>query len=139
MPKGNRNPCQRHPKENRNRAKKRALDQKLRTFDFAAIYYTLSTLGSPKGHPNSSKKGLQNGTVFLTSKSKPRGPKRVPKGTPHGSQNGIKFNPWLLRTPLRPKVASEAPKRSPSGAQTVPEASKMEFTDLPNDRFGHQK
>ena len=63
----------------------------------------------------------------------------VPKGTPNGSQNGIKFNHWPLQTPYGPKVASEAPKWNPNGAQMVPEASKMELTDLPNDRFGHQK
>ena len=114
---------QRYSKESQIRATKRGLDQKLGTFDFAIISYTLSTLGSPKGYPNSIKKGLQNDTVFLTSKSKPRGPKMVPKGTPNGSQNGIKFNPWSIQTPLRAQSrlrgSKMEPQRSPNGPRSL--------------------
>ena len=116
---------QRYSKESQIRATKRGLDQKLGTFDFAIISYTLSTLGSPKGYPNSIRKGLQNDIVFLTSKSKPRGPKMVPKGTPNGSQNGIKFNTWPLRTPLRAQSHLR-------GSKTEPKGPKMESKSYQN-------
>ena len=126
-----------YSKESQNGPPKRALDQKLGILDFAVIYYTLSTLGSPKGYPNSIKKGLQNDTDFLTSKSKPRGLNMAPKGTPNGSRNCIKFDPWSIRTPLRApsrlRGSKMEPQRGPNGPRS------LQNGDLPNDRFGHQK
>ena len=104
-----------YSKESQNGAQKRALDQKLGILDFAVIYYALSTLGSPKGYPNSIKKGLQNDTVSLTSKSKPQGPKIVPKGTPNGNQNDIKFDPWSIQTPIRAQSRLRGSKTEPKG------------------------
>ena len=100
-------------------SQKRALSQKLGTFDFAAIYYTLSTSDSSKGYPNSIKKDLQNGIGFLTSKYRPRGPKMVPKGTQMAAKMASISILGPSRPPRGPKVASEAPKWDQKGIKMV--------------------
>ena len=62
----------------------------------------------------------------------PNGPNSDPKDLPKSTQN--------LTTSLpAANAGAQGVKPMPKATKMVPEASKMELTDLPNDTFGHQK
>ena len=62
----------------------------------------------------------------------PNGPNSDPKGLPKSTQN-------LTTPPPVANAGAQGAKPMPKATKMVPEASKMELADFPNDRFGHQK
>ena len=62
----------------------------------------------------------------------PNGPNSDPKGLPKSTQN-------RTTSPPAANAGAQGAKLMPKATKLESEASKMELTDLPNDRFGHQK